>query len=305
MWRLISLILCLALIGAVPAGQTGGVKVKFGPYKHPITIWIPPYAVGKCRDQLAARPEIGKALTHLAMQFWVPTVSGGVELVKKNEAGDAVVAEMRDWAHARGIRAMLCVYNAGSGKWDWPLARGAFAEHRAAFVKSLVAEMERHHLDGIDIDLEGDGNLEADREPFVAFITSLSKELHARNKHLTVDVFPHKWNAPNQTWWAELFPHVDALASMGYEHIGSTATEWRAYAAQRQAAGKHARKLQIGVPSSNDSWQNNTAMEQLKWVRKDGTMGIAIWDAQLRAAAWKTPEIWQFIAGIRMGLRLK
>jgi hypothetical protein len=120
-----------------------------------------------------------------------------------------------------------------------------------------------------------------------------------------VDVFPAKWNAPNQTWWAELLPHVDALASMGYDNIGATAPEWRAYAAQRDAAGKHAGKLQIGMPSGKDAWQNNSAIEQLKWVRDDGKTGIAIWDAQLRAAAWKTPEVWQLISDIRAGSLLK
>jgi hypothetical protein len=174
MWRVIFLILSLALISAAPAKEPAAAAVTFRPYKHPVTIWIPHYAVGKCREQLKSQPAVGEAITHLAMQFWVPTEAGGVELLKKREASDAVIAEMRDWAHARGVRAMLCVYNAGTGKWDWTLARAAFAEHRDEFVKNLLAELERHQLDGIDIDLEGNGDFDADRETFVAFIASLS-----------------------------------------------------------------------------------------------------------------------------------
>lgn len=272
---------------------------KLRAYAHPVTLWAPPYAVGKCVERLNADPAIGDAITHLDLQFWVPTKTGGAELLKKWESNDAAVAELRDWAHAHGVRAMLCVYNAGTGKWDWPLAKAAFADHREEFVKNLVAEVEHHNLDGVDVDLEGDGDFETDRVAFVAFIADLSNALHARGKHLTVDTFCYKWNAPNQTWWPDLFPHVDALASMGYESTGGTAKEWRAYAAQRDAAGKHADKLQIGMPSSKSEWQGNSAREQLNWVHKDDKMGIAIWDAQLRADAWRAPEVWTTIKSVR------
>jgi hypothetical protein len=30
-------------------------------------------------------------------------------------------------------------------------------------------------------------------------------------------------------------------------------------------------------------------------------MGVAIWDAQFRAAAWRTPEVWQMLNEIRSG----
>jgi hypothetical protein len=272
---------------------------EFRPYKRPVTIWVPPYAVGKCKQQLESNPAMADALTHLALQFWVPTRTGGVEWARKDEASENVVAELRDWGHARGVRVMLCVYNAGGGKWDWTLARAAFADNCDAFVKSLIAEVERHNLDGVDMDLEGNGDFGADKAAFVAFMARLSKELHARGKHLTIDTFAARWHAPNQTWWPELLPLVDALVTMGYDEIGATAPEWRAYAAQRDAAGEHAGKLQIGMPSGKDAWRGNTALEQLMWVRDDGKTGIAIWDAQLRAAAWRTPEVWKIVKDIR------
>jgi len=133
----------------------------------------------------------------------------------------------------------------------------------------------------------------------VSFMADLSKELHARGKHLTVDSFSYIWNAPNQSWWPDLFPLVDALASMGYEQSGLSATEWRAYAAQGKAAGTSVAKLQIGMPSHRDQWQGNTALEQVEWVGKNGTMGVAIWDAQLSAPAWRTPPVWQALRTIR------
>ena len=88
---------------------------------------------------------------------------------------------------------------------------------------------------------------------------------------------------------------------MGYDEIGSTASEWRAYAAQRDAAGRYGGKLQIGMPSGKDAWRGNTVLEQLNWVRNDRSVGVAIWDAQLRAPAWRTPEVWQAVEAIRAG----
>jgi hypothetical protein len=262
---------------------------------------VPPYAVAKSKAQLTTSfGDIGvkDAITHLALQFWVPTQQGEAKEVGFPEVTDSAIAELRDWGHAHGIRVMLCVYN-GAQKWDWPLARTAFADHRTEFVKSLVAETERLQLDGVDIDLEGPGSFDADKASFVSFMADLSKELHARGKHLTVDSFCYIWNAPNQSWWPDLFPLVDALASMGYQESGLNAAEWRAYAAQEKAAGTSAAKLQIGMPSHRDQWQGNTALEQLAWVGKDAAMGVAIWDAQLSAPGWRTPQVWQAVRAIQ------
>lgn len=296
---LILSLLILAPASGATAAEAAPQATTFRAYRRPVTTWVAPYAVAKSKVALEAQPGMREALTHLALQFWVPTREGGVERVKQKEVTDAAVAELRDWGHAGGVRVMLCLYNHVGGKWDWSIARSAFAEHRAALVRNLVAEVERTGLDGVDIDLEGPGQFEADRAAFVAFMAELSKELRSRGKHLTVDSFTHKWNAPNAGWWAELMPLVDALASMGYEEIGANAPEWRSYASQKAAAGGHAAKLQIGMPSGRDAWRGNAALEQVEWVRKDGAMGVAIWDAQFRSPAWRTREIWESLGRIR------
>ena len=302
-----SLLVVIALHGHASADPARPVEAKapaataeFRPYQRPVTTWVPAYAVAKSFERLKATPGAADALTHLGLQFWVPTRRGGVELLTKWESNDAAVAMLRDWGHAHGVRVMLCVYNAGGGDWDWPLARAAFAEHRAAFAAALVADVERHGLDGVDLDLEGPGDFETDRPAFVAFVKQLSAALHAKGKHLTVDTFPDRWNAPNQTWWPDLLPHVDGLASMGYEEIGANAErKGRRYADQRDAAGAHAAKLQIGMPSGKGKWQGNAALEQLKWVQTDGKVGVAIWDAQFRNPAWRTSEVWAALKAIR------
>lgn len=291
-------------VGQLPVGLQPAPGPLFRAYRRPITIWVPPYGVDASRTRLNTiygGARMRDSITHLALQFWVPTSSGGLQKAPYSGATDASAIEMRDLAHASGARAMLCVYNVNpnTNQWDWNLARSAFANNRQAFVQSLVAEMERLQLDGIDIDLEGGGDFESDKSAFIAFMTELSQQLRARSKHLTVDTFSYIWNAPNQNWWPQLFPLVDHVASMGYDETGRSASDWRSYAAQKSAAGSFASKLQLGLPSYMDQWQGNTAIDQLNWIRQDGTVGLAIWDAQLQASAWQTGPVWQAIRDIR------
>jgi hypothetical protein len=293
--------LLFAAFGVAAHAAAAPAAVTFRPYRRPITTWVPPYAVAASRARLAetfGEVPAGEGLTHLGLQFWVPTPEGVVARVKSRQVTDAAITELREWGHARGIRVMLCVYN-GAVKWDWPLAKAAFADHRTEFVRSLVAETERLGLDGVDVDLEGPGSFDADKPAYLAFMRELSGELRARKMHLTVDTFAYKWNAPNQTWWAELFPLVDAVASMGYDETGATAPDWRSYADQKKAAGPHAARLQLGMPSDKDRWRGNTNLEHLQWVGRDPEVGVAIWDAQLPSPEWRTPEVWRTLREIR------
>jgi hypothetical protein len=167
--------------------------------------------------------------------------------------------------------------------------------------EALVAETERLALDGVDVDLEGNGSLDSSKDAFVQFVRELSGHLHAAGKQITVDSFSYQWNAPNQTWWTELLPLVNGLTTMGYNEIGANASDWRSYAAQKAAAGAHASKLLIGMPGDKAQWQGTEAAEHLAWVARDQAVGLAIWDAQLEAPAWRTQSVWESIAKIRAG----
>lgn len=277
----------------------------FPKYKHPVMTWVPPYAVGRCQTRLNESFDgtgMKDALTHLGLQFWQPTKDGAVRYAgRTNEVNDAVVAQLRDWGRTNGVRVLLCIYNAVGGKWDWPLARAGFAENPDKFIEALMTEVERLQLEGVDMDLEGNGSFDTDKEVFLAFIRKLSARLHAKGKHLTVDTFSYKWNAPNQTWWNELLPHVDGLTTMGYEEIGAKAPEWRSYASQKAAAGEHASKLMIGLPSGRNEWRGNNVVEQLQWLKADAQVGASFWDAQLKGDEWRKPGVWKTLRQIRNG----
>jgi hypothetical protein len=293
------LLLALAALGraAEPAAETE--SVSFRPYTRPVMTWVPPYQTRTSKTRLreaTAERDPAAALTHVGLQFWTPGADGTVRRVKHyDKLTDDLIAEWRDWCHRRGVRALLCIYN-GEERWDWPLAQAGFARNPEKFVNALVAEMELHALDGIDVDLEGNGDFPADKAPFVSFIERLSKELRTRKKQLFVDTFAYKWNAPNQTWWPELFPLVDGISSMGYEEIGARSTGWRGYPAQATAAGPNASKLLIGLPTHLDRWQESSALDHLEWFASNPMgPGVALWDAQMQGTAWKGPDAWRIL----------
>jgi hypothetical protein len=292
--------LCVAACAlALTMGKTYAAEATTSRF---VMTWVPPYAIEKCRTSLNetfndAGPR--SALTHVALQFWIPTKTGGLEKTTQyGEITDDIIVRLRSWAKARGIRTMLCVYN-NTGTWDWSLAQAAFADHREAFVNALVAETQRLDLSGVDVDLEGNGEFDASKEAYVAFIRDLATRLHALGKQITVDSFAYKWNAPNQTWWAELFPLVDGLNTMGYEQTGVDAPGWQSYAAQKSAAGSFAAKLLIGVPADKSTWLGKSLGEHIDWIAHDPSVGIAIWDAQFSDPYWKTATVWRTLAEMR------
>lgn len=269
-----------------------------------VMTWVPPYAVKKCRARLSDTYEgvgMGDALTHLALQFWVPTREGGLARAgRTNETTDGAIAALRDWGRTNGVRVLLCVFNGGK-TWEWSLARAGFADRPDVFIDALLAEVKYHELDGVDLDLEGKSEHQEDREVFVAFVRRLSERLHREGYQLTVDSFAYKWNAPNHSWWPDLLPLVDGLTTMGYGQTGSDAAKWRAYSFQQAAAGDHSHKLMIGLPSHQDEWQGRSLMEHLDWFKTNDGVGVSFWDAQLRSSAWRRAEVWNTLRQIRDG----
>jgi hypothetical protein len=278
--------------------------------------WVPPYETAKTLNALktlqgGAGPR--HALTHLGLQFWTPTTSGaGLRYSAEGNAGDATVQRFVYWAHHNGIKAYLCVYNFNDStqQWDWAWAKKAFTgNNRASFIAALVFTVERFGLDGVDIDFEGDdpqgttGYYNGDRGAYVAFLQALRGALNAAGKELSVDAFPFIYNAPNSGWWASIFPYVDALTSMGYADLGRNAPSWQSYRWQVKHAGTFARKLQIGLPSDVGAWQGNNAAQQTAWflLPEAGRSGVAIWDAQFKAPAWRQAAVWRNLQVLRTG----
>ena len=270
-----------------------------------VMTWVPPYATAKCKERLEESFKgvgMKNGLTHLGLQFWRPTKKGKIELVDNfKPIDDSTVINFRKWGNAHHVRVLLCIYNGTQRGWDWNLAKNAFGHHQRQFIEVLVSETVRLQLDGVDIDFEGKGTGQRDKQAFLDFVKELALALKAKSKELTINSFAYNWNVPNQRWWKMMLPHVDALHVMGYTETGSKSAGWKSYDFIKSAAGQFSHKLLIGVPSHTNNWENESVDEHLQWIANDSSVGLAIWDAQLKHPHWRTEKIWQMISSIKRG----
>lgn len=275
-----------------------------------VMTWVPPYQphIGKSWDNLNA--DFGgvgmkDGLTHLALQFWLPTLEGGLEKDTKYELediSDSVIAKFVKWGDENDVKTLLCVYN-NDGKWNWSLARAGFITHRESFMASLINEMERLNFDGIELDLEGQGvTSKSDRAALLSFVAELSVKLREKGKELTIATYASEWHTPGTNMWTDLAPHVDAITSMGYHEMGIEAPGFLGYEFQKKWLKVDHGGLLMGVPAWKGAWLGNTAEEQLDWIVADGAVGVGIWDASLSNNRWKSAEVWERLKAIKEDL---
>ncbi|MFC1886908.1 PKD domain-containing protein, partial [Thermodesulfobacteriota bacterium] len=284
--------------------------------QNEIMSWVAPYAISQ--SQTMAEADFGTCdprdvLTRVGLQFWTPNNNGTIKYADHEgyTPDDSDVAWWTSWGQTNGVKILLTIYN-NTGGWDWDLARSAFYTNHTTFVNSLIAEMERLGLDGIDIDLEGIGSFNDDRAAFDQFVQELSVEIKARGKILTVNSFPYIWNAPNIDWWSDWAGAVDNIHSMGYEDLYEGGTGWHKYSYQQSAgiaAGYGANDVLMGMPAWNESNSNwgvssgrgtsaQAHVQEVRYDLPDGPAGIAIWDMQLLGWEYNS-DLWCEISGLR------
>jgi len=277
----------------VAGTANGGAPPTADTNAHVIT-WVPPYHISEAKQQLTANfagAGMADGLSFLALQFWL-TDGPATQL---HQATEADVTWFHDWARQHNVEILLCVHN-NDGDWNWPEAVRAFKTNRDAFAQHLVSQVMARDLDGVDVDLEGivDASAE-DQQAYGQFVQTLSNALHPMGKLLTVDSFHGQWNAPNWSWWPDLFPFVDGITSMGYETSGMGVD----YEQLVDHAALAPQKLMIGVPSYQGSWLGHPVSEQLGWLQQQGQVGTAIWDASLLATEWRTRAVWDQLKAIK------
>jgi hypothetical protein len=325
MWKLLTAALALCtVVASQPVPQAA-------PQPREVMSWVPPYRLEQSRQVLqrsAGAVTADQFLSRVGLQFWMPTLDGGVRFVPHREpVGDAEVTWFRAWGRPRGVKLLLTIYNHDGTSWNWDLARAAFVTHQDAFVRALVGELERTGLDGIDLDLEGNGALDAERPGFAVFVRKLSAELRPRGKLLTVDSFHSPcFNAPHMGWWEDWTGRVDAIHSMGYGDLYEGSTEvftpdkgtpcrpgetifrfsWQV--AWGTSHGFQPGQILLGLPGGRFEWgqggRGATLPAHLDEVRATGG-GICIWDVPGlgggRDPRAGSEEAWAALARFRRG----
>ncbi len=269
----------------------------------PVISWVPPYSVADCKTKVQRDFGGGigmkDGLTYLALQWWV---TDGPSIKQWGDVAgggfDDNVKFFRDWGKANGVKVSLCVVNHVGG-WNWNEARRSFVDNRPAFVKSLVDEVDRLGLDGVELDLEGPTTPSAnDSVQYIQLVRDLGAALNPVGKTVTVASFAAQYNAPNWKWWPELMKTAAAVTSMGYDEAGMNSPAGWKYSEQKKRATQPW-KLMIGMFGNSASWQGNTAAQHLDYVLADGQMGLGIWDAALGEAGWESADTWKKIGKIR------
>lgn len=301
--------------------QPGGANVP------QVMGWVPAYGIDAATRALAS-PAVGQSMTRLGLQFWNPSVDGkGLVFAPVDATGRPVtpadVKQLQRWARSHNVQPLLTVYNNSQviNRWDWQLARRAFAEHPDEFSDALVAAVDKWELDGVDLDLEGEGDFTADRAAYAAFVHQLATALKAKGKILTVDSFHSPCdNAPNMRWWSDWAGDVATIHSMGYEDLyeGSKATftpegkpvceggatlfrySWQLEWGMK--AGYRRDQIVMGMPTWVDAWGSgglgSNVVDHLREVRALGA-GVGLWDMQLAAPGWTKPATWEAVQALR------
>ncbi|HWZ92072.1 MAG TPA: hypothetical protein VNW92_24575, partial [Polyangiaceae bacterium] len=138
--------------GGSPAmgGSSGGSSIQSSGAQ--VLTWVPPYHVNEAKQMLAANfgnLTAADGISRVALQFWA---TNGGSLSLSNE-GD--IAWFHDWARQHGVQILLCVDNFVGTDWNWPEAERSFKDNGPAFAASILSEISKRDLDGVDLDLEG------------------------------------------------------------------------------------------------------------------------------------------------------
>jgi chitinase len=153
-------------------------------------------------------------LTHVAHAFMRAYPDGSLDDSFLIEPDILVQA-----AHQDGAKIILSVGGAGSGT----MLSGVLADpgRRSTFIANLVAFVDSHDYDGVDLDWESPEGTE-DRDNYVFLVHELRQQLGSE-KTLSVTLGFSSWNGQSYAV-EEMEPDVDWFGSMTYDWINSY--EW-------------------------------------------------------------------------------
>jgi chitinase len=113
-----------------------------------------------------------KYVTHINLWFLNPDSTG------RYTQDLAALKPFIDKAHRRHIKVLFSI---GGGSKQPQYKRLLQDEYRGALIDSLVAQVVRYNLDGVDVDLEGSDI----HDTYESFVVELAAALHARQKLIT------------------------------------------------------------------------------------------------------------------------
>lgn len=141
-------------------------------------------------------------ITHLNIAFINPDTTGNFNL---ELAIDTLIKK----AHDKNVKVLASIGGGGSHEYYHQLLDN---ENRKTFINNVVYLVNRYHLDGIDVDLEG-GDIDSNYQKFV---TESATALHRMNKIITAAIATaYKDQLPDNA-----LKHFDFVNVMSYDQTG-------------------------------------------------------------------------------------
>jgi len=185
------------------------------------TAWVMAYYAGYDAARLPIAEIDWSAITHLAVAFYLPDGSGGLN-ESLGQGGPALGHALVAAAHANGRPALASI--GGAGQHDL-FAASAASANRPAFVARIATLVGDYGYDGVDLDWEpiraGEG----------ATIGALAQDLKAAlpGKLLTLPIGQINPNAPpDLSYLAPMAPLFDRINLMSYGMSGAY-TGWKSW----------------------------------------------------------------------------
>lgn len=217
---------------------------------------------------------------------WAYTIDNNGNVIVDPAGGasitdDATLSTLRDL----GKKISPAVHNLVGGGWNGSIVHSILtdATKSTTLRNSIVSLVTSKGYDGIDIDFE---NLQSgDRDLYSSFISSLSNDIHAAGKTISVDVYgktsePGTWNGPQAQDYAALGSSVDQVRMFLYDYnpgvVGPVAPiNWVNDVLTFAKTEIPAEKIIHGIPLYGYDWNDNSPSD-----RKDYTWDQAISTAQ-------------------------
>lgn len=119
-------------------------------------------------------------LTHLNLAFANPDENGKLVFSQGKEL-DEVVSK----AHQHNLKVLISIAGGGGLVKEKPYwKKQLLPENRDAFVAEIMRFVEKHHLDGVDVDIEGN-LMPTIGDTYTPFVLALRDALHAQGKLIT------------------------------------------------------------------------------------------------------------------------